>query len=197
LIADCTAIILAGGDSQRMGSDKANLLLDGRSLLQSVTATMQQIFPEVVASVRQHRPEFELPQVCDAPSYAGPLAGLVAGLGHITTAWAFAVACDMPFVVPEVIELLAKRRAGRQAVVPVVQGYPQPLAAFYARDCREVIRAHLDSGGKNSLQAVLGRLDVCYVDEAEMLAADPGLRSFFDLDTPQDVVRAKREMRIR
>jgi len=180
-----------------MGSDKASLLLDGRSLLQSVTATMQQMFPEVVVSVRRHRPEIELPQVCDDPSYAGPLAGLVAGLGYITTAWAFAVACDMPFVVPEVIELLAHRRAGRQAVVPVVQGYPQPLAAFYACDCMEVIRAHLDSGGKNSLQAVLERLDVCYVDEAEMLAADPGLRSFFDLDTPQDVAHAKREMRIR
>jgi len=89
----------------------------------------------------------------------------------------------MPFVVPEVIELLAQRRAGRQAVVPVVQGYPQPLAAFYARSCLEVIRTHLDSGGKNSLQAVLERLDVCYVDETEMLAVDPGLRSFFDLDT--------------
>ncbi|MGC2049752.1 MAG: molybdenum cofactor guanylyltransferase [Gallionella sp.] len=197
MIADCTAIILAGGDSQRMGSDKANLLLDGRSLLQSVTATMRPMFPEVVVSSRQHRPDIELPQVCDDPSCTGPLAGLVAGLGHITTAWAFAVACDMPFVVPEVIELLAQRRTGRQAVVPVVQGYPQPLAAFYACDCREVIRAHLDSGGKNSLQAVLEKLDVCYVDEAEMMAADPGLRSFFDLDTPQDVARAKREMRIR
>jgi molybdopterin-guanine dinucleotide biosynthesis protein A len=75
--------------------------------------------------------------------------------------------------------------------VPVVQGYPQPLAAFYARNCLEVIRAHLDSGGKNSLQAVLERLDVAYVDEAGMLAVDPGLRSFFDLDTPLDLARAK------
>jgi molybdenum cofactor guanylyltransferase len=216
MIADCTAIILAGGDSQRMGSDKANLVLDGRSLLQSVTAIMRLVFPEVILSVRQPRPETGLPQVCDDPSYAGPLAGLASGLAAAETPWVFAVACDMPFVVPEVIELLGKYRfkplpaspcQGRrihlppdkgglrgvcfQAVVPVVQGYPQPLAAFYARNCLDVIRAHLDSGGKNSLQAVLERLDVCYVDEAEMLAVDPGLRSFFDLDTPQDVARAK------
>ena len=197
MIEDCTAIILAGGDSQRMGSDKANLLLCGRSLLQSVTATMQLVFPKVILSVRQLRPEIELPQVCDDPSYAGPLAGLVAALGHITTPWAFAVACDMPFVVPEVIELLSQRRAGRQAVVPVVQGYQQPLAAFYARGCLDAMRAHLDSGGKNSLQAVLERLDVCYVAEAEMRTMDPGLRSFFDLDTPQDVARAKSEEGIR
>jgi molybdopterin-guanine dinucleotide biosynthesis protein A len=217
MIEDCTGIILAGGDSQRMGSDKANLLLDGRSLLQSVTAIMCLVFPEVILSVRQPRPEIELPQVCDDPSCSGPVAGLVAGLGHITTPWAFAVACDMPFLVPEVIDLLARYRSkplpsspdkggelarGQrggccQAVVPVVQGFPQPLAAFYARSCLEAMRGHLDSGGKNSLQAVLEGLDVCYVDETEMLAVDPGLRSFFDLDTRQDVERAKREMRIR
>jgi len=158
---------------------------------------MRLVFPSVMLSVRLPRPESGLPQVCDDPSCAGPLAGLASGLAAAETPWVFAVACDMPFVVPEVIELLAKQRGGRQAVVPVVQGFPQPLAAFYASNCLQVIRAHLDSGGKNSLQAVLERLDVCYVDEAEMLAVDPGLRSFFDLDTPQDVARAKREKRIR
>jgi molybdopterin-guanine dinucleotide biosynthesis protein A len=193
MIEDCTGIIMAGGDSQRMGSDKANLLLDGRSLLQRVTATMQLVFPKVILSVRQLRPEIELPQVCDDPSCAGPLAGLVAGLARVDTPWAFVVACDMPFIELPVIERLAQQRKGCQAVVPVVQGYPQPLAAFYAHNSLEVMRAHLDSGGKNSLRAVLEKLEVCYMDEAEMRAADPGLRSFFDLDTPQDVARAKSE----
>src|SRR3989338_11073565 len=123
MIEDCTAVIMAGGDSLRMGSDKANLLLDGQTLLQRVTATMRQVFPQIILSVRALRPEVELPQVCDDPSYAGPLAGLVSGLGQITTPWAFVVACDMPFVVPEVVEQLAQRRAGCQAVVPVVQGH--------------------------------------------------------------------------
>ena len=193
MIEDCTAVILAGGGSQRMGSDKASLLLEGITLLQRVTATMRQLFPRVIVSVRELRPEIELPQVCDDPSYAGPLAGLVSGLGQITTPWAFVVACDMPFVVPKVVEQLAQRRAGCQAVVPVVQGYPQPLAAFYARNCLDAMRTHLGAGGRNSLRAVLEKLEVCYVDEAEMLAADPSLRSFFDLDTPQDVASAKSE----
>lgn len=194
MIIDCTAIVLAGGDSQRMGSDKANLMLGNQTLLQRVITTMQLVFPQVIVSVRQLRPEIELPQVCDDPSYAGPLAGLLSGLARVDTPWAFAVACDMPFVGLPVIERLAQRRAGCQAVVPVVQGHPQPLAAFYARSCLDVMRAHLESGGKNSLRAVLEKLDVCYVDEAEMLAADPGLRSFFDLDTPQDVARAIDQM---
>jgi len=190
MIADCTAIILAGGDSRRMGQDKANLLLGGRTLLQSVAATLQPMFAEVIISVRQLRPEIDLPQVCDDPAYSGPLAGLAAGLECVTTPWVFAVACDMPFITPAVIELMAQCRNEFQAVVPLVHGYPQPLAAFYATGCLHEVRQLLRGSGKHSLRALLDRLPVCYVDEAQMVAADPQLRSFFDLDTPQDVVQA-------
>lgn len=198
MIADCTAIILAGGDSQRMGSDKASLLLGEQTLLHRVIATMQKTFPQVIVSVRQPRPEIDLPQVCDEqasegmPSAGGPLAGLAASLGHVATPWVFVVACDMPFVEPAMVELLAKYRSQYQAVVSVVRGHPQPLAAFYASSCLGTIRAHLAGGGKNSLRAVLEQLRTRYVDETELLKADPTLRSFFDLDTPQDVARAMR-----
>ncbi len=194
MIENCTAIIMAGGDSQRMGTDKASLLLDGQTLLQSVTATMRQLFPQVIISVRQPRTGIELPQVCDEQPDGGPLAGLVASLGKIETPWAFMVACDMPFVVPEVVELLAKYRLQHQAVVPVVHGHPQPLAAFYAASCLGPLRASL-AAQQESLRGVLQQLDVRYVDEAEMLEADPLLRSFFDLDTPQDVAAAMNGVR--
>jgi molybdenum cofactor guanylyltransferase len=194
MITDCTAIILAGGDSQRMGRDKASLMLSEQTLLQRVIATMQQIFPEVIISVRQPRPEIDLPQVCDEQPNegmpgAGPLAGLVAGLSTVTTPWAFVVACDMPFVEPAVVELLGKFRSTYQAVVPVVQGHPQPLAAFYANSCLAVMRESLTTQDK-SLRGVLRMLDVCYVDQAGLQDADPQLRSFVDLDTPQDVEAA-------
>jgi len=189
MIADCTAIVMAGGDSQRMGTDKASLLFDGQTLLQSVIATMQQVFPKVIVSVRQPRAGIELPQICDEQPDGGPLAGLVASLGQITTPWAFMVACDMPFVVPEVVELLAGYRLKHQAVVPVVHGHPQPLAAFYAASCLAPLRENL-AAQQNSLRGVLKQLDVRYVGEAELLGADAQLRSFFDLDTPQDVEAA-------
>ena len=190
MIEDCTAIIMAGGDSKRMGRDKASLTLGGETLLQTVTTTMQQLFPQVVVSVRQLRAGINLPQVCDEQPDGGPLAGLVASLESIDTPWAFMVACDMPFVVPEVVELLAGYRSVQhQAVVPVVHGHPQPLAAFYAASCLAPLRASLTARQK-SMRGVLQQLDVRYVDETEMLAADPQLRSFFDLDTPQDVEAA-------
>lgn len=205
MIADCTAVILAGGESRRMGQDKANLPLGGRTLLQSVIATMQPLFAEVIISVRQPRPEIALPQVCDNPLHAGPLAGLLAGLERAATPWVFAVACDMPFITPAVIECLARQRAGHQAVVPVVQGYPQPLAAFYAASCLAAARDCLNGNGKPSLRALLEHLQVRYVNEAEMPDAGPasttlktkGLASFFDLDTPEDVLLAIKHRKIK
>jgi molybdopterin-guanine dinucleotide biosynthesis protein A len=191
MIEDCAALILAGGDSRRMGQDKAGLVLHGKTLLDHVTATMQQVFPKVVVSVRQLRGEVEVPQVCDEHQASGPLAGLIAGLAQADTPWVFAVACDMPFVTPAVVLHLATFRDGVQAVVPVIDGYPQPLAAFYAASTLEEMRASLASGDR-SLRGVLEKLDVRYVSEAELRECDPQLRSFVDLDTPQDFQAAKK-----
>ena len=195
MITDCTALILAGGDSRRMGQDKAALVLDGKTLLQSVTDTMQTIFPKVIVSVRQVRDGLDIPQVCDAQMDSGPLAGLAAGMEGAATPWIFAVACDMPFITPAVIEYLAGQRADCQAVVPLVHGYPQPLAAFYASSCLDEVQDIFDGNGKHSMCALLERLRVCYVGEEQMLAVDPQLRSFFDLDTPQDVAIAMNEVK--
>jgi molybdopterin-guanine dinucleotide biosynthesis protein A len=177
-----------------MGQDKANLLLGDRTLLQSVANTLQPLFAEVIVSVRQTRHEIDLLQVCDDSLHTGPLAGLVAGLERINTPWLFALACDMPFITPAVIECLALKRADCQAVVPMVSGYPQPLAAFYAVSCLPLARDCLNGSGKHSLRELLERLQVCYVNEAELLNADPTLASFFDLDTPQDVTIAMNKL---
>ena len=193
MIEDCTALILAGGDSRRMGQDKAVLVLDGETLLDRVTAAMRQVFPKVIVSVRQLRSGVEVPQVCDEPAASGPLAGLIAGLAQADTPWVFAVACDMPFVTRDVVTHLAALRQGFQAVVPVVGGYHQPLAAFYAASSLETMRASLATGDR-SLRGTLERLDVRYVSEAELREFDPQLRSFFDLDTPQDFQAAQKQI---
>lgn len=186
MISDCTALILAGGDSSRMGQDKATLVLDGATLLQHAVAAVEPLFPHVLVSVRQPRTGLVWPQVCDLHADSGPLAGLAAGLEQAGTSWVFALACDMPYVSGTVVEALAAYREGCQAVVPLVDGHPQPLAAFYARSALPVMRAALHEGEKR-LRSVLLRLDACYVDEAALRGFDPQLRSFVDLDTPQDV----------
>ncbi|MBK9161240.1 MAG: molybdenum cofactor guanylyltransferase [Nitrosomonadales bacterium] len=191
MIEDCTALILAGGDSSRMGQDKAALVLDGATLLERVTDTMRGLFPGVLVSVRQPRAEVALPQVCDAEADGGPLAGLVAGLAEVDTPWMFVLACDMPFIQPAIVARMAELRGEHQAVVPRVGGHPQPLAAFYAVRALETMRARL-AGEDRSLRGVLRELDVRYVEEAELREWDPQLRGFFDLDTPQDYQAAQK-----
>jgi molybdopterin-guanine dinucleotide biosynthesis protein A len=190
MITDCTALILAGGDSSRMGQDKAGLLLDGTTLLQRVVTSMQGVFPKVIVSVRQPRAEVALPQVCDAEADGGPLAGLVAGLSHVETTWMFAVACDMPFIQSAVVTRMAELRGEQQAVVPLIGGHPQPLFAFYAKHALPVMRETLASGVKR-VRGVLKQLVVRYVNEAELRDHAPEFRSFFDLDTPQDFTAAQ------
>ena len=194
MIDDCLAVIMAGGDSRRMGRDKASLVLGEQTLLQRVADAMRAVFPQVVVSVRTPRAEIALPQVRDAHADAGPLAGLCAGLERAAQnglPWVFAVATDMPFVRPALIEYLASRRAGFDAVVPLVDGHPQPLAAFYSVNALPAARALAAGDGKRSLRAALERMHVAYVHEADLIAADHGLQSFVDLDTPVDLAKAK------
>ena len=193
MIDDCLAVIMAGGDSQRMGRDKASLVLGEQTLMQRVAEIMQVVFPQVVVSVRTPRADIALPQVCDVFSDLGPLAGLCAGLDYASqdgVPWIFAVATDMPFLRPALIEQLATYRAGVDAVVPLIDGHPQPLAAFYSIDALPAVRALATGEGKRSLRAALERLQVAYVHAADLITADPGLDSFVDLDTPEDLAKA-------
>jgi molybdopterin-guanine dinucleotide biosynthesis protein A len=189
MIDDSSALILAGGESRRMGRDKASLMLEGRSMLETVAATMQALFADVKLGVREKRSDSMLPQILDDPGCEGPLAGLLSGLENTSAPWLFMVGCDMPFVSTSVIMQLANRRGRYQAVVPVVRGFPQPLAAFYALNGLGAIRGHLATGGTRSMRAMLEKLDVCFVRESELLEADPTLRSFVDLDTPAEYAR--------
>jgi molybdopterin-guanine dinucleotide biosynthesis protein A len=188
MIADCTALILAGGESRRMGQDKAGLVLFEQTLLQHVVAALQPLFADTIVSVRQPRDDCDLQHVIDDPAHAGPLAGLAAGLEQAKTPWVFAVACDMPFISAQLVEHLATFRENVDAVVPVVGGHPQPMAAFYSTHCLGTLREILAGSGRHSLRELLDRLQVRYVGESEIQATD--LRSFFDLDTPQDVALA-------
>lgn len=186
MITDCTALILAGGESRRMGQDKANIKLGNQTLLQHVSTALHPLFSDIIVSTRQVRLDCDMQQVTDNPIHAGPLAGLAAGLEQARTPWVFAVACDMPFITAALVVTLAGFRDHVDAVVPVVAGFPQPLAAFYSRHSLGALREILIGDGSHSMRALLDRLNVRYVNETELQAID----CFFDLDTPQDLALA-------
>ncbi|MGH2404166.1 MAG: molybdenum cofactor guanylyltransferase [bacterium] len=188
-----TGIVLAGGQSRRMGRDKARLPFGGTSLVAWVAGRIGPACAEVIVVGR----DAEDCAGCGArvigdrwPGW-GPLGGLATGLDAITTPYAAVVGCDLPFVEPDLVAALSGLAPDWDAVVPQVGGRPQPLCAIYRRTVGREAEAVLRRGGR-SLHDLLGAADlrVCYVPEGILRKWDPALRSFDNINTPEDYERA-------
>ena len=185
MVEDCTALILAGGKSKRMGRDKATAQLDGRPLWQHISAQLTPHFTQLLFSVREPRPDLPPAQVVDAFEGGGPMIGIASALAVMESEWLFAVGCDMPFVQPALIDCLASRRsADIDVVLAEVDGHRQPLLALYAKRALPAMRARI-ARGERSLQALIADdLRAVIVGDSVLRRIDGALRSFMDLDTP-------------
>jgi len=190
MIEHCTAVILAGGESKRMGEDKASLTLANDSLLHHAIHNLQPLFASLLVSVHRPIPQLSLPQLCDQGSARGPIMGIATALKQVTTPWLFVLACDMPLMTASVVRMMADRRADYHAVVPSVDGVLQPLAAFYSTECLPLMASHIALGHR-SLQGVIRQLKARIIAEEEIRRCDPTLLSFMDIDTRDDAVRAE------
>lgn len=153
-----SGLVLAGGKSRRMGTDKARLSVDGESLLERQLRLLQELGAvERLVSVAPDTPAAVWPngirQVVDAVPDAGPLAGLAAGLAAARTPWVLALAVDLPALdVSFLRRLLAQVKADRaQGVVPRMAAGWEPLAALYPRHLADLAAERL-TGPDLSLQ---------------------------------------------
>ncbi|MFK4341202.1 molybdopterin-guanine dinucleotide biosynthesis protein A [Paenibacillus sp. RC21] len=108
MMVEVTGIIVAGGRSSRMGQDKAMLQLGGVTVLERISAVLGQVAQRVIVVARdtQQYRRFGLETTTDLYPGLGPLSGIHAGLSASNTEWGIVVACDMPFVQPEVLRAL-------------------------------------------------------------------------------------------
>lgn len=187
-----TAAVLAGGRSMRMGVDKTMLPVDGEPLVARVAETVAALCEHVV--IVTNRPEAldaaSLPAhvriLQDEVAYQGPLGGLVTALGAAEDDWVLAVAADMPWLRPEVVRLLWDSRDGAQVVIPLTEKGSEPLLALYHRDCLPAARTVLESG-RRRVVAILPSLKVVEVPVTAIRDVDPGLTSFVNVNTPEDL----------
>ena len=176
-------LLLAGGDSRRMGRPKALLPVDGRTLVEHVAARLENEFAEFLVSANEDIPmppalAARARVVHDLHLNAGPLAGIEAGLAAAGQPVLVAVACDMPFVTPDLVRRLVAACGGRDAAVPVAGGRAEPACAAYSRSTAGQIAAALAQGRRRA-RDVLEELDVAW-----MLDVDPEeLRS---INSPAD-----------
>lgn len=193
-----TAAVLAGGRSQRMGVDKTLLPFDGQPLVRRVAELAGQVCAHVM--VVTNRPEAlaeaGLPDpvriLTDEVAYQGPLGGLVTALEHAEDEWVLALAADMPWLKPPVIQALWDARGGAQVVLPTSVMGPEPLLALYHKSCLPEARRILDSG-RRRLVAMLPAVRVVEVSLDTLRKVDPGLRSLVNINTPEELLEVRDE----
>lgn len=187
-----SVIILAGGQGQRLGEDKALLRIDHETLLDRVLGTLAPLSDDLIVVVRsQQTISTKLARiVSDLAPYMGVLAGIAAGLLAAHYDWSLLVACDMPFINTELVSYMNAQRNGHDAVVPQRHVGLEPLHALYHRRCLPALQQALEAGHRRVI-SFYRTLDVRYVTEAEISRFDPDGRSFFNINTPEDLAQAQ------
>lgn len=189
-MGDVAGLLLTGGASRRMGTDKARLLVDGRSLAERAASVLSEVADPVIEVGPGHS---GLPAVREDPPGSGPLAALGAGWAALSAAGhhgaVVVLAVDMPFVTPPLLRLLALR-SGPPTAVPRCEGRPQPLCARFGAEAMERI-AGLLASGERSLRALLAVVEVGWVEREEWEPV-AGPDAFVDLDEPADLANFPR-----
>ena len=200
--SDVTAVILAGGMSRRLGRNKALEPFQGEPLIRRVIRRMGQVTSNIiiVANDEERVAELDLPDgvtpVIDEYPGKGSLGGIYTGIRAAPTEWTVFCACDMPFPSPQIYEALLAKRGSNNAVVPVVDGRPEPIHAAYSKPCLGPIREKLNAD-ELKISGFYENVKVRYFSEDQVRLFDPDLLSFFNINTQQDLAKANQIARMR
>jgi len=198
-----TGIVLAGGRSQRFGTDKLAASIDGVPVLERAVGALAGIATEVLvagpAGPANRGPEIagvSIRLVDDPEPFGGPLQALAGALASASSEIAVVVAGDMPTLVPSVLALLVETLEASAADAVVLadpddpaRRQPVPLA-IRVGPARAAAALALEAGDR-SLVRLLGRLIVLELPSERWLAIDPEARSLVDIDLPEDLPRAR------
>ncbi|MCK8816090.1 molybdenum cofactor guanylyltransferase [Natroniella sulfidigena] len=141
------AILLAGGKSSRFGKNKALARLDGERLIERISNRLQEVFDEVYVVVNDKSTYSFLTGVKlvkDIIPHQGPLGGLYTGLTYSSAQYNFLMACDMPCIDPNYLNLLKEEPKDYDVLIPKQEGYLEPLAAVYSKNCLDSVKRMLD-----------------------------------------------------
>ena len=192
-------IILAGGRSTRMGTNKALLALPGNrhiTFVEHLTSTLTPLCTETILVVRDANDaaNYSLAGVRvvtdNLPDY-GPLMGLYSGLSAMQAPRALVVAVDMPFIQPALISFLLSQPLTNTLLVPIVNNVPQVLLAVYPRTILPLIDQRIQQERRDP-RSLLEVAAVQYIEEAQLRLVDPELRSFVNVNTPEELNHLQR-----
>jgi molybdenum cofactor guanylyltransferase len=187
-----TGIILAGGESRRMGTDKALLDINGRPMIEHVLAVFAGLFKKtiIVTNTPDRYGMYGVELTNDVLDIRGPLTGIYSGLLKSSDDYNFIAACDMPFLNPRLIAYMGELAAGHDAVVPMFGGgFLEPLHAIYRKAILPVIEMQIRKQDRR-IRGMFDHIQVRYVTEEEIIRFDPRKQSFRNLNTPKEYKEA-------
>ncbi len=187
-----TGAILAGGKSRRMGQDKAWLDLgDGVPLVRRVAAALARVADDLIVVANDPRYiELGHPVVPDRYGATGAFGGIATAVSAARGELVCVAACDMPFPSPDVYALLLRLVEEYDVAIPRIEGEYETMHAVYRRTCLPAMERAL---ARQELRVVSFFPDVKVRDVSaeEIRAVDPELRSFTNLNTPEELERAR------
>ena len=194
-----TGVLLAGGKSRRMGTDKRRILLNGRTLFERSLAGLEDIFSEVLIVLAEDDSDLDSGHskvIIDLIPNCATAGGLFTGLSYAERDTVFVVACDMPFLHVELIAYMASQTKGFDITVAKLMQGVQPLHGFYGKACLPRLEEMLKSNNLK-LQHILEdrNLTINVIPESELTGIDENLLSFVNLNTPADLEMAAKILR--
>ncbi len=200
---DASLIILAGGRGRRMGSEnKLYMEIDGARLAEKILIKTAPLFKETIIAVSRGESKRALSHLAGIPlknirieedsrEGAGPIEGLRRGLDVMSSDWGFFAGCDMPCIDEKTVLLLYKHCSQKtDAVCAKINGFIEPLHAFYRKTCAEHVKYSIECGN-GQIKSFFAAINLTLVSEEELEKNGGKKSSFFNLNTPCDVEKFK------
>ena len=192
-------VVNAGGQSTRMGTDKALLDIGGKPMIERILEQTAGLGDQlIITNTPEQYAYLGLPLASDVLPGKGALGGLYTALQAATQPYAVVLACDMPFVSRALLEYMMSLAEAFEAVVPHLlqagegQAEAEPFRAIYGKACLDPIRRALEA---NRLRMIsfFPEVRLRWVESDEIRRYDPGLTTFMNCNTPAEL-EAVREM---
>lgn len=191
-----TSIILAGGKSSRLGRSKALQVIEGKSLIQWVVDRLAILSTEIIIATAHGEAipcssAARIKTVADIYPGKGPLVGIYSGLIASSSSQAIVVGCDMPFLSVSLLEYMTQNLGESDVALPRIGEMVEPLCAVYSKNCLAPIQELLEQN-ELGISKLFSMVKVKYVEEDEINSFDPEHLSFFNINSQDDLTRAKR-----
>jgi molybdenum cofactor guanylyltransferase len=198
MFSSISGIILSGGLSRRFsGANKALIQVGGTHILDRIYTVFSELFEEIILVTNDpiEYISWNLKIVTDIYPYRSSLTGIHAGLFYSTKPYSFMTACDTPFLKKELIEtLLCAVEPNIDIVIPETPTGLEPLCAVYSKRCQKPIQNQLEKQ-EFKIDKFFNRVRVKRISDKELRLQDPELTSFFNVNTPSSLDKAKEMIR--